>query len=121
MKTTALLASTTLACSGSPAVHGAHAPDAVTTNPEKYRVVLENDRVRVLDYVDHPGDKTQLHHHPAFVLYAIGPFERRLWFADGTSRVVSFKGGETVYMPAQTHAGENIGATDTHVLIVELR
>jgi len=34
---------------------------------------------------------------------------------------VSFRGGETVFMKAQTHAGENVGKTDTHVLIIELK
>ena len=112
------------ACSGAHATPGAGpvaAPDAATTDPDKYHVVLDNEHVRVLDYTDRPGQKTSLHHHPDFVLHALGPFDRRLHFADGTSRVVSFHGGETVFMPAQTHAGENIGTTDTHVLIVELK
>jgi hypothetical protein len=112
------------ACSGAHATPGAGsvaAPDAPTTDPDKYHVVLDNEHVRVLDYTDRPGQKTSPHHHPDFVLHALGPFERRLHFADGTSRLVSFHGGETVFMAAQTHAGENIGTTDTHVLIVELK
>ena len=122
MRIPSVLLAYTIAC-GSPHAapsSAAHVPDAVTTNPESYRVVLENERVRVLDYTDRPGHKTAMHHHPDFLLHALGPFERRLWFPDGTSRVVSFRGGETVFMKAQTHAGENIGTTDTHVLIVEL-
>jgi quercetin dioxygenase-like cupin family protein len=118
------LASTLAACAVRPAASSANpvaASDATTTDPDKYHVVLDNEHVRVLDYTDRPGQKTSLHHHPDFVLHALGPFERRLHFADGTSRVVSFHGGETVFMPAQTHAGENIGTTDTHVLIVELK
>lgn len=118
------LAFTVIACSSTHAAPpGAVAspPDAVATDPDKYRVVLDNDAVRVLDYTDHPGDRTSLHHHTDFVLHALGPFERRLRFPDGTSRVVAFRGGETVFMKAQTHAGENIGTTDTHVLIVELK
>ena len=118
------LASTLAACGAHPAASSADpvaAADAPTTDPDKYHVVLENEHVRVLDYTDRPGEKTSLHHHPDFVLHALGPFERRLHFADGTSRVVSFHGGETVFMPAQTHAGENIGTTNTHVLIVELK
>jgi quercetin dioxygenase-like cupin family protein len=118
------LASALAACGVRPAASSA-APvavsDAATTDPDKYHVVLDNEHVRVLDYTDRPGQKTALHYHPDFVLHALGPFERRLHFADGTSRVVSFRGGETVFMPAQTHAGENIGTTDTHVLIVELK
>lgn len=116
----AVLLSVLLACAASP--HAAHSyPGAVATDPDKYRVVLENDRVRVLAYTDHPGDKTSLHHHPDFVLYALSPFQRRLELADGHVRVLTFQGGETIFMPAQDHIGENVGTTDTHVLIVELK
>ncbi|NKX50241.1 cytoplasmic protein, partial [Arthrobacter deserti] len=38
--------------------------DPVTTDPDHYRVVLENDRVRVLEFTDQPGDKTNVHRHP---------------------------------------------------------
>jgi len=30
-----------------------------------------------------------------------------------------FKPGDTIWMPEQVHTGENIGTTDTEVLIVE--
>jgi hypothetical protein len=48
----------------------AWAQDAVHTDSDKYRVILENDCVRVLDYKDLPGEKTHPHRHPDFVLYA---------------------------------------------------
>ena len=35
--------------------------DPVTTNPDHYKVVFENDRVRVLEYTDVPGDRRRLH------------------------------------------------------------
>ena len=37
------------------------ANDPVRTNPGHYRVILENERVRVLEYRDSPGDKTTPH------------------------------------------------------------
>jgi beta-alanine degradation protein BauB len=95
--------------------------DPARTDGDKYRVVLENDRVRVLRYQDKPGDKTNAHHHPEFVLYALAPFRRRLTFPDGTKKERDLKGGEVIWMPAQTHVGENIGTTDTDALIVELK
>jgi len=67
-----LLASTLIACSAGHAAPSASAPSATVTDPDKYRVVLDNEHVRVLDYIDHPGDKTSLHHHPDFVLHALG-------------------------------------------------
>jgi len=55
--------------------------DPVKTDGDKYTVLLENERVRVLEYRDLPGSKTSMHYHPDFVLYALSPFKRRLlWF-----------------------------------------
>jgi quercetin dioxygenase-like cupin family protein len=95
--------------------------DPVATNPDHYRVVLENDRVRVLEYRDVPGDRTTPHGHPDSVMHVLSSFRRRLHAADGTTRDVELTAGTTGWLPAQEHAGENIGDTPTHVLFVELK
>ena len=95
--------------------------DAVVTDPDKYSVVSENERVRVLSYHDKPGDKTLQHAHPDHVLYAESSFRRRLTFPDGQKREVEVKAGSVVWMKAHTHIGENIGDTNTDVVIVELK
>ena len=93
--------------------------DPVETNPDHYRVVFENERVRVLEYTDTPGVRTTPHEHPDSVMYTLGPFRRRL-HAGEQHRDVEIAGGVTGWLPAQVHAGENIGDTDTHVIFVEL-
>ncbi len=40
------------------------APDPVNTDPDKYKVIFENDRIRVFDYNDKPGDKTGTYPDP---------------------------------------------------------
>ena len=115
---TASLALLVRLATAAPAV-AAPPPDPTVTDPDKYKVVLENDRVRVLDYRDKPGAETKPHHHPAFVLYVLSPFKRRLTFPDGTVKEREFKAGEVMWMEAQTHVGRNIGTTETHALIVE--
>jgi quercetin dioxygenase-like cupin family protein len=97
------------------------AQDAVHTDGDKYRVILENDCVRVLDYRDRPGDRTHAHRHPDFVLYALAPFRRTLTLPDGKALRREFKAGDVMWSDAQTHVGENVGDTPTHVLIVELK
>ena len=97
------------------------AQDPVKTDGDKYKVVLENDRVRVMEYRDKPGDKTALHHHPDFVMTVVSPFTRRLTFEDGRTVERSFTAGQTIWMGAQNHIGENIGATDTQVFLVVLK
>jgi beta-alanine degradation protein BauB len=97
----------------------AGAPDPIATDGDKYRVILENNRVRVLRYQDRPGDKTRPHHHVEFVLYALSSFRRRLIFPDGSVRERDFNPGDVIWMPDQIHTGENIGTTNTDVVIVE--
>lgn len=97
------------------------AQDAVQTDADKYKVILENDCVRVLDYRDSPGGKTHQHKHPPFVLYALGPFKRMLTLPDGKVLRREFKAGDVMWSEEQTHVGENVGLTPTHVVIVELK
>ena len=99
----------------------ADAPDPLTTDPDKYSLVLENDQVRVLRYHDTPGAKTSLHHHRRFVLVVQTPFRRKLRFGDGSEKERDFQAGEVIWMPAQTHSGENTGTTDTNVLLIEVK
>ena len=95
--------------------------DPAETNPDHYKVVFENDRVRVLEYRDAPGERTTQHVHPDSVMYTLSTFRRRLYAADGSTRDVEIEAGTTGWLPAQQHAGHNIGDTETHVLFVELK
>lgn len=95
--------------------------DPTSTDPDKYRVIFENDRVRVLEYRDKPGQATKPHRHPDSVMYTLSAFERRLVDGNGAARDVGLSAGEIRWLDAQTHSGENIGQTATHVLFVELK
>jgi quercetin dioxygenase-like cupin family protein len=94
--------------------------DPVVTNPDHYRVVFENALVRVLAYEDEPGDRTTPHVHPDSVMVTQSAFSRRLRGSQG-ERDVQLPPGAVVWLPAQEHTGENIGATPTRVLLVELK
>jgi hypothetical protein len=48
--------------------------DPTTTNPDVYKTVFENDRVRVLEYRDKPGESTAAHRHPDSVMYTLSTF-----------------------------------------------
>jgi quercetin dioxygenase-like cupin family protein len=97
------------------------ADDPTRTDPDKYKVVFENDRVRVLEYRDEPGQSTSPHRHPDSVMYTLSSFDRRLVDEDGRSRDVTLEPGEVRWLDAQVHSGENVGSTPTHVLFVELK
>lgn len=94
--------------------------DPVVTNPTHYRVVFENTRVRVLEYLDEPGDSTIPHRHPDSVMVTLSSFRRRLSSPAG-EREVELEEGTPMWLPAQQHHATNIGDTATHVLFVELK
>jgi hypothetical protein len=94
--------------------------DPTETDADKYEVVFENDRVRVLEYRDRPGARTSPHRHPDSVVYTVSSFERRL-VQGGQHRDVRMEAGRVSWLAAQEHSGENIGSTETHVIFVELK
>jgi hypothetical protein len=108
-----------LACVSVPVL--AFAQDPVTTDGDKYKVIFENDCVRVLDYKDRPGDRTQQHKHPAFVLYSLSTFKRSITLPNGKVLQRQFKEGDVMWSDSQTHIGTNTGDTPTHVILVEMK
>ena len=94
--------------------------DPLQTNPELYHVVFENDRVRVLEYLDNPGDQTQPHAHPDSVMVTLSSFKRRLW--SGNREVeLELPAFQARWLDAQEHSGLNIGEGATHSVFVELK
>ncbi len=106
-----------------------HPLDALAAAPDHHVVLLENDRVRVLDTRLPAGERTPIHSHewPA-TLYILSwsDFIRR--DADGKIILDSRTGmtrpepGATLWgAPLAPHFVENIGDADLHVIAVELK
>ena len=94
--------------------------DPTVTDPDSYRTIFENDRVRVLEYRDEPGHRTHVHGHPDSVMYTLSAFERRVSVADRHVEV-TLASGELRWVGAQQHCGENIGTSPSHAIFVELK
>jgi beta-alanine degradation protein BauB len=95
--------------------------DAVTVTPSVVKVRLENDRVRVLEFLSNPGDKEDWHFHPPFVTYVLNGGTLRITTPDGKSSDVEFKTGDTLDRPPGIHSTENVGKTPLHAILFELR
>jgi quercetin dioxygenase-like cupin family protein len=99
----------------------APAQDPVQVNAKLVQARLDNGRVRVLDAVLQPGDKEQMHSHPAYVTYVVSGGKIRNHLADGKTAEVELKTGDVLYREPLTHWSENIGTTPVHVVLVELK
>ena len=99
----------------------APAQDPAVVNARSIRVKLENSRVRVLEATLRPGEKEQLHSHPAYVIYVLAGGKVRNHSVDGKTTETEFATGDTVYRDPLTHWAENIGTTTMHLILVELK
>ena len=95
--------------------------DPVKLAPQYYTVKSENDRVRVLEYRLKPGEKEGMNSHPSYVVYFFGPAKLRATGPDGKSSDTSVTEGEVVLRDPLSHAVENIGTTELHALLIELK
>jgi quercetin dioxygenase-like cupin family protein len=85
------------------------------------KVLFENDRVRVLDVRHEPGGKEPMHTHPAYVTYSFTNATTKTTSPDGKTVVKDRKAGEATWGEPVTHSTENVGTTEFHVLVIELK
>lgn len=97
------------------------AADPVKVAPDVYKVILENDHVRVLSVTMKAGGKSPMHSHPANIVYALNDSKVRFSTPDGKSVDVDLKAGNCIWNEAQTHASENLGNTTVRALVIELK
>jgi quercetin dioxygenase-like cupin family protein len=102
-----------------PGRSGSGAEDAVP--PKDHRVLLENDRVRMLEMRIKPGQKTGMHSHPPCAVYALSSARVRFSLPDGSSREADITQGEAAWSDGGWHDVENVGTTDDWGIIVELK
>jgi beta-alanine degradation protein BauB len=98
------------------------AQDPAKLAPQNYKVLFENGQMRVIEYRLKPGEKEPMHSHPHGVfVYFLSDAKIRTTLPDGRTNEDSKRTGETVWRDPVTHAGENIGDTEAHALLIEPR
>jgi len=88
------------------------------------KVVLENARVRVLEYTSRPtGDVCGIgtHSHPAHVTIVLSPARDRATSVGGKPEDATMKVGDVYWSDGETHTDVNIGRTNSRVIVVELK
>jgi hypothetical protein len=97
------------------------AQDLAKVSPQQCKVVMENDRVRVLKLVYKVGEKVPLHSHPAVVVIYMTPCKSSFHSTDNESGEHDLEAGTVRWSNGTTHVNENTGTTDCEVTLVELK
>jgi beta-alanine degradation protein BauB len=96
------------------------AQDPTKLAPQSYKVLFENEQMRVIEYRLKPGEREPMHSHPYGVfVYFLSDAKIRTTFPDGKTCEDSKHTGDTVWRDPVTHAGENIGNAEAHALLIE--
>jgi quercetin dioxygenase-like cupin family protein len=96
------------------------AQDPLKVAPEMYKLLFENDRVRVMEVVFKPGSKIAKHSHPDHFVYATSGGKLKISTAEGANDA-EIKPGDVMWIGAQTHWAENIGTNEVRLVVTELK
>ncbi len=102
-------------------VPSASAQDPTKVDSQHYKVVFENDQVRVLRISYGPHEKSVMHYHPAGVAVFLTSGKGKFTFADGTTKEMSWDAGQTVPLEATKHQPENLTDQPFELIQVELK
>ncbi len=97
------------------------AGDAPSVAPNLYKVLFENDKVRVLETRYGAGVKSEMHSHPDLVAVALTPAKAIFTLADGHTADIEMRAGQAFFIDGQEHTVENMGTSEFHVILVELK
>jgi quercetin dioxygenase-like cupin family protein len=100
--------------------------DALVAAPGSHRVLLDNDRVRVLEVVIEPGAREPEHTHRAASVMIVDEPARIRYYADGALQLETqpvLSGGVQVRWlePEGPHSVENVDQRRYHAIRIELR
>ena len=102
------------------------AGSALAQDPSKvdsthYKVVFENDQVRVLRITYGAGEKSVMHYHPDAVAVFTTDNKVNFTLPDGKVIETTSKKGDVIWDPAGKHLPQNVGDEPIEVILVELK
>jgi beta-alanine degradation protein BauB len=94
---------------------------AKETKAQGANVLFEDERVRVVETRMKPGEKNEMKMRGDRVNVSINPAKQRVHYPDGKKEDFDLKAGSVRFNKAGTSSTENIGNTETHTVIVNLK
>jgi len=97
------------------------AQDPTEVDPDHYKVVFENEQVRVLRITYAPGEKSVMHYHPDAVAVFTTDNKVNFTLPDGKVLETTAVKGQTIWTPAGNHLPQNVGDKSLEVILVEMK
>ena len=95
--------------------------DPIVADPKHYRVLFENEKVRILKISYGPFEQGNMHGHPDCVLVTLTEMNATFSYPDGKTEEVDVLGKVAAFMPNTNHAGLVRTATRFEGILVEIK
>lgn len=96
--------------------------DGLTASPDNFKLLFENDHVRVLEYTLKPGKKDSWHTHPPKSSYVVQGGKIKVYTDKGEVLIFDEKAGTAEWSDyLGKHQVENIGSTTVKIILTEVK
>ncbi|MBS1575941.1 MAG: hypothetical protein JST09_11620 [Bacteroidetes bacterium] len=96
--------------------------DAVKASPGIFKILFENEQVRVIEYSLKPGRKDNWHTHPPKSSYVVTGGQLTVHFENGDSIFADEKAGTASWMDyVGKHYVENTGPSTVTIILTEIK
>ena len=93
--------------------------DFVEAVPNQTKVLVDNEKVRVIRATFKAGDQVPMHSHPDIIVYIVKSGRVKFTNADGKVTESNTKAGEVLFRPAVTHSHEHLDGGEA--IVIELK
>ncbi|WP_348810522.1 cupin domain-containing protein [Flavobacterium maritimum] len=99
-----------------------YAQDPMKVGPKVYKkVLLNNEKVRVMSVEFAPGVVMPMHSHPHHTIYVLTGGKLQITEKGKAPSIADLKAGDVLYFPPVTHTGKNIGTTTVKLVVTEIK
>ncbi|MBY0537116.1 MAG: hypothetical protein K2P88_14795 [Chitinophagaceae bacterium] len=96
--------------------------DAIKSSPDNFKLLLENEYVRVIEYSLKPGQKDIPHTHPAKSSYVVSGGKLKVYLDNGQTIIADEETGTASWRDyVGKHFVENIGSTTVTIILTEIK
>ena len=96
--------------------------EVLKASPDNFKLLFENENVRVLDYTLKPGEKDRPHTHPAKSSYVASGGKLKVYLDNGEIIMADEIAGTASWMNSVgKHYVENVGNSEVKIILTEVK
>jgi len=95
--------------------------DPAVVSPDVYKVLHSDDAIRIVEMKLAKGMQDKLHSHPYEAVYFVSGGKGEITMPDGKKMEKEIPNGGVMAHDGWTHTVKNIGDTDIHAILVEIK